>query len=65
MKQAQKHIFINGKIFTADDTLPFADSMVTENGRIVWIGEKSCMPQEYAEFISTQSGSSDVTEVGS
>ena len=63
MKQTQKHIFINGKIFTADDTLPFADSMVTENGRIVWIGEKSCMPQEYAEFISTQSGSSDVTDL--
>lgn len=67
MKQTQKHIFINGKIFTADDTFPFADSMVTGNGRIIWIGEKNSMPQEYAELISTQanseSGSHNVTDL--
>lgn len=67
MEQTQKHIFINGKIFTADDTLPFADSMIEENGRIVWIGEKNSMPQEYAEFISThenyKSGSYEITDL--
>ena len=68
MKQTEKHIFINGKIFTADDRSPFADSMVTENGRIVWIGKMDGMPQEYSEFISAQpytgSGSPDVTDLG-
>ena len=67
MKQTQKHIFINGKIFTADDTFPFADSMVTERGRIIWIGEKASMPREYAEAISAQintpAGCCDVTDL--
>ena len=36
MKQSEKHIFINGKIFTSDESCPYADSMVTEGGRIVW-----------------------------
>ena len=67
MKQSEKHIFINGKIFTSDESCPYADSMVTEGGRIVWIGEKASMPQEYAEMIAahpcTENGSSPVTDL--
>ena len=67
MKQSEKHIFINGKIFTSDESCPYADSMVTEGGRIVWIGEKDSMPQEYAEMIAahpcTENGSSPVTDL--
>lgn len=44
MKQPEKHIFINGKIFTSDENCPYADSMVTEGGRIVWIGKQSELP---------------------
>lgn len=34
MEQEGIHIFINGKIFTADRANPYADSMVAENGTI-------------------------------
>ena len=45
MKKSEKHIFINGKIFTSDDSHPYADSMIVEEGRIIWIGTKSDMPK--------------------
>ena len=51
MKKPERHIFINGKIFTSDDRLPYADSMVVEAGRIVWIGTGSDMPKEYADSL--------------
>ena len=67
MKQSEKHIFINGKIFTSDESCPYGDSMVTEGGRIVWIGEKASMPQEYAEMIAAhpcaENGNSPVTDL--
>ena len=31
-------IFINGKIFTSDGRRPWADAMIAEDGKIVWIG---------------------------
>ena len=46
MKEPEKHIFINGKIFTSNESYPYADSMVVEKGRIVWIGTESDMPKE-------------------
>ena len=67
MKKPERHIFINGKIFTSDDRLPYADSMVVETGRIVWIGTGSDMPKEYAEIIAgqphTEDGCSSVTDL--
>ena len=67
MKKSERHIFINGKIFTSDDRLPYADSMVVEAGRIVWIGTGADMPKEYAELIAgqphTEDGCSSVTDL--
>lgn len=37
--------YINGKIFTADDQMPFADTMMVEKGRITWIGKQSDAPE--------------------
>ena len=56
MNQSEKHIFINGKIFTSDSSCPYADSMVTQNGRILWIGSIKDMPSEYAGELSGQNG---------
>jgi predicted amidohydrolase YtcJ len=32
--------FINGKIFTSNPEQPYADTMIVQDGRIVWIGEQ-------------------------
>ena len=68
MKQPEKHIFINGKIFTSDISCPYADSMVTENGRILWIGQKEKMPPQYAQDAASGSAVSKervpVTDLG-
>ena len=37
-------IFINGKIFTSDSAAPYADSMIVQDGRITWIGQKADLP---------------------
>lgn len=74
MKQSEQHIFINGKIFTSNKQLPYADSMVTENGRILWIGQESDMPEDYRripgyrpsqmqEGPSAETGASSVTDL--
>lgn len=44
MNMAEKTCFVNGKIFTASDTIRNADAMTVENGRITWIGKKEEMP---------------------
>lgn len=38
-------IFVNGKIFTSDEAVSFADSMIVRNGRIIWTGQKKDLPQ--------------------
>ncbi len=43
--------YINGKIFTSDDSCLYADAMITEKGRIVWIGKAEDMPQGEYERI--------------
>lgn len=43
MNISEKVFFVNGKIFTARDTMPVADAMTVENGRITWIGKKEEM----------------------
>lgn len=57
MVGTEKAIFINGKIFTADQTNPSADSMVTENGRIIWIGHYCDMPSEFRSLVNGSAGS--------
>ena len=52
MNLSEKHVFTNGNIFTSDDFLPFADTMVTENGRILWIGHAGDLPEEYSRGLS-------------
>ena len=37
-------IFINGKIFTSDGRRPWADAMIAEDGKIVWIGSGKELP---------------------
>ncbi|WP_026694273.1 amidohydrolase [Peribacillus kribbensis] len=45
------YTFVNGKIFTSDPLMPYADSMVVENERIKWIGPFSELPAAYGECI--------------
>lgn len=33
--------FINGKIFTSNPEQPYANTMIVQDGRIVWIGEQA------------------------
>lgn len=47
MSKSNKHLFINGNIFTSNPTCLYADSMVVSNGTIIWIGQHAQMPQEY------------------
>ena len=36
--------FVNGKIFTSDDSNPYAEAMIVEDGLIRWIGKKDEIP---------------------
>lgn len=36
---SDRHLFMNGNIFTSDSEQPYADAMTVENGRILWIGK--------------------------
>ena len=49
---SDRHIFINGSIFTSGTETPYADSMVVENGRIVWIGRRAEMPDLFSACLS-------------
>lgn len=49
---AERQIFINGKIFTSSNEHPYADSMVTEKGRILWIGRQEEMPEQFSSSLS-------------
>ncbi|MBS4534906.1 amidohydrolase [Clostridium sp. D2Q-14] len=40
MSKKGKNIFLNGKIFTSNPEKPYANSMVVENGKIIWIGDE-------------------------
>ena len=49
-----KTVFINGNIFTAKDTQTFVQSMMVEDGKIIWTGMESELPQ--AMIAETNSG---------
>ena len=55
--------YINGKIFTSDGSCLYADAMITEKGRIVWIGKAEDMPQGEYERIDLR-GKRVLPEVG-
>ena len=42
---SDRHLFTNGNIFTSAGDQPCADAMAVENGRILWIGKQSEMPE--------------------
>ena len=37
-------VFVNGKIFTSNDAMPYAEAMIIEDGVIKWIGRDSELP---------------------
>lgn len=41
----RNRVFINGKVFTADTQVPFAECFVVENGKITWIGKEKDLPE--------------------
>ena len=41
-----KKIFRNGNIFTSDDSMPYAESFIAEDGVITWIGKDTDLPAE-------------------
>lgn len=44
MSPSNQHIFLNGKIFTSDRSMPLAEAMIVENGQIIWIGAQNQLP---------------------
>lgn len=38
-------VFVNGKIFTSSDAMPYAEAMVIEGGVIKWIGKSDELPE--------------------
>ena len=45
MDVSKTSVFINCKIFTADEQNPCADSMIVSDGRIRWIGKREDLPR--------------------
>lgn len=46
--------FKNGKVFTSNKDMPYAESFITENGIIIWIGMEKDMPAIDCEKIDLQ-----------
>ena len=44
-----KKAYVNGKIFTSDGENLYADAMIVEDGRIIWIGKMDEMPSDVCE----------------
>lgn len=36
--------YVNGKIFTSDDSRPYAEAMIVKEGRVRWIGKEAELP---------------------
>ena len=54
MRTDKKIAFINGKIFTSDDSQLHAEAMVVEEGVIKWIGDEADMPKADYEAVDLQ-----------
>jgi len=46
--------FKNGKIFTSNKDMPYAESFIVENGIIIWIGKEKDMPEINCEKTDLQ-----------
>lgn len=46
--------FINGKIFTSNKDMPYAESFIVKDGIIIWIGSEKDMPPVDCEVIDLQ-----------
>ncbi len=44
MSTKKSTAYVNGKIFTSDDSNLYAEAMIVEGGRVQWIGQKADMP---------------------
>lgn len=44
LEVSKSHIFVNGRIFTADDENMYADSMIVEEGTVKWVGKRESAP---------------------
>ena len=44
MSNTNTYIFVNGKIFTADDSNLYGDSMIVKDGTIQWVGWEADRP---------------------
>lgn len=51
MKDLNRKTFINGKFYTSNDQMPYAQAMACEDGRIIKIGTIEEMPQDMGEVI--------------
>ena len=47
MNSGKITVFVNGKIFTSNPRMPYGDSLVIKDGRILWIGRRKEMPEEF------------------
>lgn len=52
MGKKYDHVFVDGKIFTADDTQPYAEAMAVKDGRIAWIGSTADLNLEGESVVS-------------
>ena len=51
---AEKQIFTNGKIFTAADAEPYVDSMIVEEGKIIWTGRRKELQESGGDAVDLQ-----------
>lgn len=54
MKTRKKTMYMNGKIFTANDALMEAEAMLVVGGRIEWIGKNSEMPEGEYDYVDLE-----------
>lgn len=51
MSANKKTAYVNGKLFTSDDSNLYADAMTVENGIITWAGKETDLPADYSEKV--------------
>lgn len=51
MNTSEYITFINGKIFTCDDRMPYAQAMTVAGGRIISIGTESDLPRDRGKIV--------------
>lgn len=50
-----KKVYVNGMIFTSDDSNLHADSLIIEDGKVVWVGKAYDMPEmKFTEIVDLE-----------